>query len=61
LENKMDKITDHSKCKFSTGIDGGLTAGQGKLDEYGFWEIACPKCLKEMLEKLETEDDEKSQ
>lgn len=43
---------DHSKCMFSTGIDESLTAGQGKLDEMGFWEIPCEKCKKEMEEKL---------
>lgn len=38
------KITDHSKCHFSTGIDEQLTAGQGKLDFNGFWEFPCPEC-----------------
>jgi hypothetical protein len=37
-------ITDHTKCNFSTGIDEQLTAGQGKLDENGFWEFPCPEC-----------------
>lgn len=35
---------DHSKCRASTGIDETITAGQGKLDENGFWEIPCPEC-----------------
>jgi hypothetical protein len=39
-----EQITDHSKCKFSTGIHDGITAGQGKLDFYGFWEFPCPEC-----------------
>lgn len=37
-------ITDHTKCRFSTGIDEQLTAGQGKLDENGFWQFPCPDC-----------------
>lgn len=59
MGTKMDKvITDHSKCRFSTGICGGLTAGQGKLDIYGYWEMPCPICLTEMLEKIGIEDNE---
>jgi len=37
-------MIDHSKCRASTGIDDTITAGQGKLDENGFWEIPCPEC-----------------
>lgn len=35
---------DHSKCRVSTGIDDRLTAGQGKLDDMGFWEFPCEPC-----------------
>jgi hypothetical protein len=35
---------DHSQCRFSTGIDEMLTAGQGKLSAEGFWEFPCPEC-----------------
>lgn len=38
-------ITDHKKCGFSTGIDGFITAGQGNLDNNGFWEFPCGLCL----------------
>lgn len=37
---------NHRDCKISTGIDGSTTAGQGKLDANGFWEIPCPECAK---------------
>jgi hypothetical protein len=37
-------ILDHSKCRFSTGIDETLTAGQGKLSAEGFWEFPCLEC-----------------
>lgn len=26
------------RLNFSTGIDGNLTSGYGKLDDYGYWE-----------------------
>jgi len=32
------------KCNFSTGIDGAITAGTGKLDDLGYWEHPCPEC-----------------
>lgn len=35
---------DHSKCSISTGIDGSLTAGQGKLDQNGYWQFPCDEC-----------------
>jgi len=28
----------------SSGICGAITAGQGNLDEYGYWEIPCHEC-----------------
>lgn len=49
---------DHKKCSCSTGIhenplaDGsaelpwGLTFGQGKLDEHGYWEKPCFDCAR---------------
>lgn len=49
-------IKDHSKCQFSTGICGTLTAGQGKLDDNGYWELPCPECVAKFelpLQKLE--------
>lgn len=33
---------DH--CKFSTDPEGNITAGRGKLDDYGFWEFPCAEC-----------------
>jgi hypothetical protein len=35
------------KCCTSTGIDGGLTFGQGKLDEYGYWQYPCEICAED--------------
>lgn len=52
----IEQITDHSKCKFSTGIHEGITAGQGELDIYGFWEFPCEQCRREMAEKLGEDD-----
>lgn len=45
---------DHSLCKFSTGICGSLTAGQGVLDNNGYWEMPCYVCPHDVpqLEKL---------
>jgi len=34
----------NGKCSFSTSIAGYITAGWGELDEYGYWEHACPAC-----------------
>ncbi len=34
----------HDRCFYSTGIDGGITAGQGRLDESGYFAIPCPEC-----------------
>lgn len=36
---------NHNKCKFSTDISGEVTAGQGNIDEYGFFEKPCIVCL----------------
>lgn len=44
---KPDKhylYNSHTKCRASTGICDNITAGQGKLDENGYWEIPCPEC-----------------
>lgn len=30
------------KPAWSTGIDGGMTAGYGRLDQFGFWEYPLP-------------------
>jgi hypothetical protein len=38
---------DHSKCSFSQHIGEWLTAGQGRLDAHGNWEIPCPECAEE--------------
>jgi len=35
---------DHSNCYLSSGICGSITAGQGKLDENGYFEIPCIEC-----------------
>lgn len=45
---------DHDLCTFSTGIaDGELTAGQGKLNEFGYFAIPCPECAGRMSAKLQ--------
>ena len=36
---------NHDKCKISRDISGELTAGQGCIDEYGFFEFPCEICL----------------
>lgn len=33
-----------SHCSFSTGIDGSITAGRGRLDDNGYWEFPCDEC-----------------
>jgi hypothetical protein len=38
---------DHRNCSYSTGIDGSVTSGQGKLDWSGWWSIPCPDCAME--------------
>ena len=43
---------EHSECLYSTSIAGHLTAGQGKLDEYGHFEIPCIDCAAAMTAKL---------
>lgn len=43
---------DHSKCSYSTGICGSDTAGQGKLDENGYWEFPCARCLRKLKRTL---------
>jgi hypothetical protein len=35
---------DHSLCRYSSGICGSITAGQGDLSFDGYWEIPCPEC-----------------
>lgn len=47
---------DHSKCCFSTGICGNITAGQGKLDDNGYWEIPCYECIRKANTKTATQD-----
>lgn len=42
----------HEACSFSTGIDGSVTAGRGKLDDNGFWEHPCPSCADRMALSL---------
>lgn len=32
------------RAEFSTGIDGSITAGWGKLDDLGYWEHTCRSC-----------------
>ena len=36
---------NHSACSFSSWLDGSMTAGTGKLDEYGYWEFPCAACI----------------
>jgi hypothetical protein len=40
-------LFDHENCGASTTIGGETSFGQGKLDEYGFWEIPCQECARE--------------
>lgn len=44
---------DHSKCQFSTGADGELTAGQGELSYWGYFEIPCPECVARLTKEME--------
>ena len=37
------EMCDNPQCSTSTDIAGFLSHGWGKLDDYGFWEITCPK------------------
>jgi hypothetical protein len=48
---------DHAHCIFSTGICGTLTAGQGKLDPMGYFEIDCPECAARAQERLNRQTD----
>jgi hypothetical protein len=32
---------ERCQCKTSTGIDGSITRGTGKLDDFGYWEFPC--------------------
>jgi hypothetical protein len=34
-------------CSVSTGVDGALTHGSGRLDDYGYWEHPCAVCARE--------------
>src|SRR3954469_23857454 len=43
-------IRDHKKCAISTGICGSITAGQGRLDENGYFEYPCFECAKRVEE-----------
>jgi len=42
---------DHSECLWSTGIHEGLTVGQGKLDDHGYWERPCGYCARKHEEE----------
>lgn len=44
---------DHKDCKFSSGLDDLMTAGQGYLDPHGKWEIPCYECAKKMQDKID--------
>lgn len=52
LKTVDDLGLPHSACSFSTDIADGLSAGQGKLDGYGFFEIPCPVCVERVARKL---------
>lgn len=42
---EAETATRHmSHCSFSTGIDGSLTAGRGKLSDNGYWQFPCEDC-----------------
>lgn len=43
----------HSECNFSTSIGEYLTAGQGKLDNCGHFEIECPECADRVQEEID--------
>lgn len=41
---------DHADCRFSSGYaDLELTAGQGELDQFGYWDIPCPSCVAKVM------------
>lgn len=44
--------TNHKHCKYSSDLSGKLTAGQGKIDYWGYFERPCPECAKEMSQKI---------
>lgn len=56
---RKTKITDHSKCRVSTDPNGNLTAGQGKQDEHGYWELPCNTCRLEAIDQEVWGDKEK--
>ena len=43
----------HSQCQISTGICESITAGQGKLDDMGYFAFPCPACAARMQERME--------
>ncbi len=45
------KACGNSKCKVSTGIDGSLTFGSGRLSDYGYWKKPCFLCEEKYYEK----------
>lgn len=49
-------ITDHSKCRCSTGICGNMTAGQGELSPEGYWEFPCAECVAHLRHLEQTSD-----
>lgn len=48
-ESTSDRC-DNPECGFSTGICGNITAGTGKLSDYGYWEFPCYICPKRFEE-----------
>lgn len=54
FEQKHNKKLNHDLCRFSTGASYEVTAGQGELDYWGYFEYPCKKCAKEMELKLQS-------
>ena len=49
----MSKACGNPECCSSTGIHEGMTFGQGRLDQHGFWEFPCRPCAIEWDENKE--------
>jgi hypothetical protein len=50
--NIRERALPMEHCKFSTGVDGGITAGRGHLDAGGYWEFPCEPCATRANERM---------
>lgn len=53
---KAGKGCGRSECGVSTSIDGDITFGTGKLDEFGFWEHPCTECVVQRYHPAEVQN-----